>query len=84
MSYFSFAWWATVQWATVRWATVRTPDKHYDVYNRVLAELASRDVTEQCLWGVVGQALSEMGSYSSRGWYISDHIEWQIHNFLFF
>ena len=23
MSYFSFAWWATVQWATVRWATVR-------------------------------------------------------------
>ena len=24
MSYFSFAWWATVSWATVRWATVRT------------------------------------------------------------
>ena len=23
MSYFSFAWWATVQWVTVRWATVR-------------------------------------------------------------
>ena len=23
MSYFSFAWWATVQWATIRWATAR-------------------------------------------------------------
>ena len=50
MSYFSFAWWATVRWATVRWATVQWATVRWaTVLHSLLPYTYSSSLTNICV-----------------------------------